>query len=479
MHIAAHGLWEYGPDKATGIAIGPDKLLKPTHIRQLRHVPELVFLNTCHSGRIQDGGRPELAANLAEQFIRQGVRAVVAAGWPVHDQAASLFARTFYDHLFANETFGTAVQRARQEVYARADAFGGVNTWGAYQCYGDPDYVIDPRGVVPWHGEPDPFGAPQELICELDNIANDSATAYLQGLAKLEQRLDSAVDRSQPAWFERADVLSSLGHASGQLGRLHAAVEMIQKALAIDVAAVPLRDVERLGLFMARLGVEQGRGVAADAAGADATVAGGIEVLDRLVEFGATTERLRLLGSCWKRRAVVNRGGERASHLERAQGFYGDANELAVDRTGMVDPHSLFGRLSCEALRRWRGERIGGSHVPGLVQRATAAAGALEAVSPSYWNVTAEAEALLVTHLMAGDLHRHVDEVVNRYRAARDRGASPFQIRSIRQHLELTSILLHDPDPAEGSSARKQRIRMRLGDAVDAIRDRLEAVQGP
>jgi len=477
MHIAAHGLYRFGPDRDTGIVIGIDKLLRPSHIRQLRHVPELVFLNTCHSGRIQDGGRPELAANLAEQFIRQGVRAVVAAGWPVDDGAANLFARSFYDHVFANETFGKAVERARREVYSDP-AYGGGNTWGAYQCYGDPDWVLDPRGVIPDHGEPEPFGAPEELICELDNISNDSATANLQGLARLEQRLDSAVRRSQPVWFERSDVLSSLGHTSGQLGRLESAIDQIRRALSIDSAAVPVHDIERLGFFLARHGVARARSGAEDAAAADATVAEGIAVLDRLVAFGATTERLRLLGSCWKRRAVVNRGPTRAEYLERSEYFYGEASDLAVERIGVVDPHSLFGRLTCEALRRWRGARIGGRHVPGLVEQAYAAADTMEEASPSYWHVTARAEGLMVRHLMDGDLQDYVDDVVNGYRAARDRGASPFQIRSIRQHMKLTSVLLHDPEPAEGPSERKTRIRLRLAEAMDAIRDQLEAVQG-
>ncbi|MGD8438899.1 MAG: CHAT domain-containing protein [Holophagae bacterium] len=477
MHIAAHGLYRFGPNRDTGIVIGRDKMLRPSHIRQLRHSPELVFLNTCHSGRIQDGGRPELAANLAEQFIRQGVRAVIAAGWPVDDGAANLFARSFYDHIFANETFGRAVERARQEVYADP-TFASGNTWGAYQCYGDPDWVLDPRVVIPEHGEPEPFGAPEEMICELDNISNDSATANLQGLARLEQRLDSAVGRARPDWFERSDVLSSLGHTSGQLGRLESAVDQIQRALAIDSAAVPMRDIERLGLFLARLGIEQACGDGERVDTADATIAEGIAVLDRLVAFGATTERLRLLGSCWKRRAVVNDGRTRADHLERAEHVYGEASDLAVARTGGVDPHSLFGRLTCEALRRWRGVRLGAGHVAGLVEQAFRVADTMEEASPSYWHVTARAEGLMVLHLMDGDLHAHVDEVVNGYRAARDRGASPFQIRSIRQHLELTSVLLRDPDPAEGASDRKTRIRMRLADAIDAVRDQLEAVQG-
>jgi hypothetical protein len=489
MHIAAHGLWRWCPhgktcpdgdecpDKATGIAIGFDKILKPSHIRQIRRVPELVFLNTCHSGRIQAGGRPELAANLAEQFIRQGVRAVVAAGWPVHDGAANAFAGEFYDRIFANETFGNAVTSARRVVF-ESDAFGGVNTWGAYQCYGDPDYVLDPRHLAPSGADPAPFGAPEELICELDNIVHDSATVWVQGFKRLEDRFDSALKRGRDGWLERADVLVAIGRTSGELGRLEPAIQQIEAALAIDTARVPVRDVERLGLFKARYGVELSKGSDATTSETDRPIRDGIEILNKLAEFGETTERYRLLGSCWKRRAVVNSGEKRAKCLEEAERLYGLASELAVERTGAVDPHSLFNQLSCQAMRRYRGSIQGGRHVPKLVEEACEVAKKMEAAAPSFWNVTAEAEGLMARHLMDGDLHEHVEEIVAIYRAARRRGASPFQIRSIRQHLELIAALLHDPEPFGGASQEKTRKRRRLAGAVDEIHDRLEAVEG-
>nr|WP_269747360.1 CHAT domain-containing protein [Imhoffiella purpurea] len=54
---------------------------------------------------------------MAAQFIRMGVRAVVAAGWAVDDQAAPTFAETFY-HLMTNGSrFGEAVRRARERTW--------------------------------------------------------------------------------------------------------------------------------------------------------------------------------------------------------------------------------------------------------------------------------------------------------------------------------------------------------------------------
>ena len=69
-----------------------------------------------------------------------GVRAVVAAGWAVDDQAAKEFAQRFYTEMLAGQEFGQAVLAARQEIFAQ---FGAVNTWGAYQCYGDPGFSMN------------------------------------------------------------------------------------------------------------------------------------------------------------------------------------------------------------------------------------------------------------------------------------------------------------------------------------------------
>ena len=94
------------------MVIGDGIYLTPAEIRQMRQVPELVFINCCHLGHIEatDGGTSKerqdqnlIAANVATEFIRMGVHAVVAAGWAVDDGAALTFATAFYDRML--ETF--------------------------------------------------------------------------------------------------------------------------------------------------------------------------------------------------------------------------------------------------------------------------------------------------------------------------------------------------------------------------------------
>ena len=182
VHLAGHGVYEWqepvqaadgatasspaqrATQTVTGMVIGDGVYLTPGEVNQMRRVPELVFINCCHLGYSEDrerraeeagpqGAAPRLspladyhlfAANVATEFIRMGVRAVIAAGWAVDDAAGKTFAETFYGALLDGETFGKAVAAARFETYNRHSY---ANTWGAYQCYGDPDFRIVERGV--------------------------------------------------------------------------------------------------------------------------------------------------------------------------------------------------------------------------------------------------------------------------------------------------------------------------------------------
>ena len=70
----------------------------------MRVVPEVVFVNCCHSGFIESTPVNAIAANVATQFVAIGVRCVIAAGWAVSDGAAETFAKVFYSTLSVGPT---------------------------------------------------------------------------------------------------------------------------------------------------------------------------------------------------------------------------------------------------------------------------------------------------------------------------------------------------------------------------------------
>lgn len=68
-----------------------------------------------------------------------GVSALIAAGWAIDDQAARCFAKSFYGLVLDGTRFGDAVLAARQVTYRDHSS---STTWGAYQCYGEPDWRL-------------------------------------------------------------------------------------------------------------------------------------------------------------------------------------------------------------------------------------------------------------------------------------------------------------------------------------------------
>ena len=154
VHIAAHGVFDEDW-RRSGVALGPlpEHRLTALEFEAMSSTPDLVFLNCCHLGRMgwlfdqadntdtQVLERPHrVAGTVAQQLLRNGVRAVVVAGWPVDDFAAAAFASELYQSMLDGYPLGKAVRKARLAAH-EADN-GRSNTWGAYQCYGDPDFEM-------------------------------------------------------------------------------------------------------------------------------------------------------------------------------------------------------------------------------------------------------------------------------------------------------------------------------------------------
>ena len=134
-----------GNEPVSGLVLDNGIFFTAAEADQLRHVPELVFINCCHLGQTRGDGAPQvpfhkLAANLATQFIKMGARAVIGLGGG--RRPAKTFASAFYRLMLDGELYGDAIRQARRDTYF---AHGETNTWGAYQCYGDPSFSLKAR----------------------------------------------------------------------------------------------------------------------------------------------------------------------------------------------------------------------------------------------------------------------------------------------------------------------------------------------
>lgn len=324
-HFAAHGIFSADPEKPTGMLIGPDAYLTPAHIQQMSSVPDLVFVNCCFLGQTDGNSetmaqsRTQLAANLGTQLIDIGVKAVVVAGWAVHDEAALEFANRFYQCMFSGNNFGQSILRARRAVY---DRFGSqTNTWGAYQCYGDPQYRLS---AVPNEGRVHSydFVSADEAEIEVTNLLNaaearqrNSEQVLLQ-MEAIEKALEKA-DLSSPKIIERQALLYAA------INEYEKAIDRFNALCLEERATFSFQAMEKYcnvrAKFYTRKAKESDKPDGEDALKALEEV---IRDLKGLLAFGETAERLNLLASTYKRLGQFAKTGKKRANYEQAIQYY-------------------------------------------------------------------------------------------------------------------------------------------------------------
>lgn len=490
VHLAGHGVYKYllniqtpnpsvgalsNGEEITGMVIGHDKFLTPAEFQQMRVVPDLVFINCCHLGRTEDTGAPapnhppQLAANVATQLIRMGVRAVVAAGWAVDDAAAQLFAEAFYREMLTGVTFGRAVQRARKAVF---DASPMVNTWGAYQCYGDPAFTLTPvRASGNAKAREIRFAAPAEAVVALENIVEDATTASDTEIASLKEQLKQVADHLPTEWLGNALIRTALGRAYAELDLFEEALSHYEEALKVEKALAPVCVVEQWCNLQTRQAVR----LATDA---NATVQSRTEAIDRIQKakerlstlialLGPTAERLSLQGSIAKREAVTapTFTGKRQALREMSE-FYKNAHELGLESRKQIDPYPLLNWTTADILLWLIGAR---SQQPQELQerlsQANDAATERDQRNPNFWDAVSTTDSQLLKHLALRDLADHIDTVIDGYQDVKRRDASPREFRSVLEQLDFLSGVI--------ALAREKSTKDKLGKALRTIRQKL------
>jgi CHAT domain-containing protein/pimeloyl-ACP methyl ester carboxylesterase len=231
--------------------------LTAVEVEQMTVVPELVFINCCFLGKMEKSGenRNLFAASLAAQFIKMGVRAVVAAGWAVDDTAANAFAEKFYTSMLENSSFGESVTAARRA--AKEAAGEDKNTWAAYQCYGDPAYRLNGSGSTPGGKF---YLSPHEVLCDLwairDKKHNDVGNRLNND--ELRQELEQMARLIPHEWMVgNGDVRNALGDAYAVLGDFETAIGHYKAATRCNDGQCSIRAIEQLFNFKVRSTAKQ------------------------------------------------------------------------------------------------------------------------------------------------------------------------------------------------------------------------------
>jgi tetratricopeptide (TPR) repeat protein len=441
LHLAGHGVYDPSDAMKTGMVLGggkdaddPKLLLTSSEVRQMRMQPELVFINCCHLGHIErsEDTPPlhRLAANLAAQFIYSGVKAVVAAGWPVDDAAATTFCDTFYTSMLSGEDFGNAVKRARESTYREHRR---TNTWGAYQCYGDPgfrllmDVKVRARATRRYYWSSD-FVDASEMLIELGNLVSaaraENSEYDRKTISKKRDQLRQLASRK--GWLKEEGVLAGIARVHGELGEFESALEVYSEALELEKSGMTITDLEQRANYRVRLGEKQ-EDVEA--------VTQGIAELDTLIErHGKTGERLSLLAGSYKRLAQLQSEAERSDskaeevretvrqmtkQYEQAAGlgasnWYYPATNALLGVLLLGGPHSRSSRSKAALADR----RVVKWAVEELFNERLAAIGAyLQGMSvDDFWAAAAQVDFGVVTALAEGNLAKQAGDLVRRLR---------------------------------------------------------------
>lgn len=498
VHLAGHGVYEYPvsppgemlpvlpPDSSqrlprethtvTGMVLGTNVFLTPAEVKQMRQVPELVFINCCHLGKISGGkdsdwsARHKLAANLATEFICMGVRAVVAAGWAADDAAASTFAREFYTSLLGGRPFGEAVLHARKVTFDRHPT---VNTWGAYQCYGDPGWRLqsESRQLEQSMARQSEFLAPVEAVVALEHLTNRAKIAEHAQVEPLRKDLRELAGTLPVEWLLYAPLQCALGRAYGELDLLPEAITHYKHAMWAERGEASLGAIEQLVNLQCRYAVELYHQKEALTAGKrlpqgpqpEMLIQQALAHLQRLCALttalaeeeeggksvrlmpGESVERLCLLGSSYKRLAMVTTGNARKEALWKMADCYHRAYRCAVQQH-TPKPYPPLNLIAAEyALRTFfslpkqrtakkRKEQEDATQLLAIVEGLIK-----EKLTPDadFWDVIAAADYQFTRHVVKQTLAENVEVVVQGYREAKKRGGSPREFRSVLEQVDF------------------------------------------
>ena len=491
IHIAAHGYYNEGQPRSddegpciddesipTGVLIGDGVSLTAAEIGQLRVVPELVFLNCCHLARIDEGEkvaaqetRPtawvRLASSIAQELIKIGVRAVVAAGWAVDDMAANDFAVHFYRQMAAEDRqFGDAVQVARQYIRINHKE---TNTWGAYQCYGMPSFMLGGRlRSGSWHGEA-PV-AKHEILNSLQRIRNSATDRSPERKKELLREVDACERALRDEW-RTGDAFHALAETYADLEALDMAITYYEKAIESEDlrTQVPISAVEQLANMESRYA---GRIQEAEPTQAWTLLKQSEGRLTYLIEnIGETSERRSLLGSCYKQQAEYKSLHDRNETLNKLE-CAAENYEKAYKRSDR-NPYPMLNWVILQFLAN--NDAGNKKTMPEFLDRIEAAERyALERQQddPTFWERVHLADAALYRALLLGTMAEKPgdDEVrtqlVQRYKDCFSTRSTAAERDSTLRQMDFLARVLHIRAGHEGVAADPSKV---LAEAVSAI----------
>jgi CHAT domain-containing protein/pimeloyl-ACP methyl ester carboxylesterase len=449
IHLAGHGVYNRDKSKATGMVIGNNVYLTTEEISQLPSVPEFVFVNCCHLGKTEAQGISDLnvnyrlAANIGTELIGNGVKAVVAAGWAVDDAAAFDFTRKFYECMFKGETFGEAVLKARQEIFYKYE--NRNNTWGAYQCYGDPFYKFDASSVS--HNPGLEYLMSEEAEIDLNNLHNEMETNRYSAKGYLEkmQVIYTAVEK---AGIRNAAITEKEALIYADLGEYDFAILKFKELFKNERASFATSTIQKYYNTKSKKAVADFRSGKAKAADLMTEINESIAGLESLLMLGNVSELNSLLASTYKRKAILSTvKTQKEKAYKEAANYYMKAHNI---QGNLYTAYCLTNWFELETLfppdHGWKEEIFFANSIHAIRSNkdATHLLNTLktkmlaEADNTDFWHITAIANVKLCL-LIIGNSKDPADwlDVLNTFKKVWQRAGSKGKRLSEMEHLDF------------------------------------------
>ena len=153
--------------------------------------------------------------------------------------------------------FGEAVQTARQKIFD--DERFSNNTWGAYQCYGDPFYKLDPLSKSK-SGNGNNYVTIQECIVGLNNLIqrSDPRSTRSKNTAVVEA-IKNNVDSLDKTWLKDAQLLEAIADSYYAIGEWATALNYYNMLYQIATANFKLDSLYRFSKIAMKIGVEMAK----------------------------------------------------------------------------------------------------------------------------------------------------------------------------------------------------------------------------
>ncbi len=478
LHLAGHGFYNVHPSHlwpptdadqpvsesddalVSGMVIGDRIFLTPADVEKMQTIPELVFINCCNLGKTEEPSAVKerqlhhLAANLAEEFMRIGVKALVAAGWSVEDNSSNLFATTFYKEMLHGASFGKAVLTGRQAVYEKYQSF---NTWGAYQCYGDPAYRLSDTANPADSSEVREriYHSVSELRDYINNLVHDIRTLPAKDVAAGKAELEGVVTNIPEVWLADAALCALLGQAYGELGNFEQSVKFCTLAVGAETATFSFDLLETMADVKSQQAVnlwETGNSQAGSPAAE--LIAESIVHLQTALAFGRTARRLSLLGTVYMRQAIITAGQDRIVALGRMKDYCHQAYAFSIEKALAGDTvlRPALNSLTAAIVLSWyepanEAEKM---EIRQGLQDMVDYLGQNQPTDTDYYTTYSSIKAVdinFLTYLHQGDQYNDLDKLTTAFQTAHNKTLSPISYQAVLERLAFVRAMAEQKRP--------------------------------